>query len=468
MLTLENLKGKKIGIVGFGKEGQAIAGFLNSQHLVATVYDQKTRENFSQEVLAKLELEGFLFQFADSLDSFGDTEIIFRSPGFPRLSSAIIEAESRGAVITSQTKWFFDNCPAPIIGVTGTKGKGTTVTLIAEILNKAKALGVVSEMLKEETNVYVTGNIGKDDPFVILEHLKSTDLVVFELSSFQLQDLTRSPKLAVCLMVTQEHLDHHKDVEEYRKAKSSIVNYQSETDFCVYNTDYPGSVEISLLSVGRRFAVSRRNHVKMGVFAQGEQIVVSGMLENGSINVANRLLRGSHNLENICAAVASCVILGIPLEIQKDVILDFKGLEHRLEFVGEFRGVRFYNDSISTVPESSIAAIEAFSQPKIIILGGSDKGSEFDQLAKTLERSNMRGVILVGQMTDKIQNAINEHMPKFPILTGARNMQEIFSQIREIAQSGDVVVLSPACASFDMFINYKDRGDQFKRLANSY
>ena len=468
MLTLENLRSKKIGIVGFGKEGQAVASFLDSQNLFATVYDSKNRDEFDDEVLKKLEANRFTFKFGESLKSFDDSEVIFRSPGFPRLSEGLLEAETRGAIITSQTKWFFDHCPALIIGVTGTKGKGTTVTLIAEILNKAKELGIVSDIILEDSDIYVTGNIGKDDPFELLRKLKNTDIVVFELSSFQLQDLTKSPRIAVCLMITQEHLDHHKDIEEYRRAKSSIVRYQNESDVCIYNWDYPGTVAIGRLGQGRKFMVSRHRQIENGVYASGEQIIVSGMMQNGKIDVSKRILKGAHNLENICSAVAVAVMLGVPLEVQQGTIVNFKGLEHRLEFVGEVRGVKFYNDSISTVPESSMAAIEAFKEPKVIILGGSDKGSEFDQLATTMQNSNIRCAVLIGEMTNKIHQALEAHGSEYPILTGANNMQEVLAQVKSIAQSGDVVLLSPACASFGMFKNYKDRGEQFKEWVSKF
>jgi UDP-N-acetylmuramoylalanine--D-glutamate ligase len=469
MLTLEDITAAKIGILGFGKEGQAVANFLHRHGLTATVFDnKKTRTDFPAEQLAGFEQQGFAFELGKDFGDFSGCAVLFRSPGIPRLSPAIVAAESRGVIITSQTKWFFDYCPARIIGVTGTKGKGTTVSLIARILQAAHLADVTGPYMKSSTKIYVTGNIGKQDPLDILPELSSDDIVVFELSSFQLQDLTRSPWAGVCLMVTQEHLDHHTSVEEYQHAKSSIIAHQSSDDIAIYSDDYPASIAIGQSGKGHTFAYSRFHSVRSGVYAEGEQIHIAGMPTSGDFTVADRLLRGAHNLENICAAVAVGASVGVPLEVLAQAIKEFPGLEHRLEFVGEYEGVSFYNDSISTVPESSIAALQAFEEPKIIILGGSEKGSDFIELGKVVAASNMRGVILIGDMTERLAAALQQAGNTALVVSGARSMSEIFAQIAGMAQTGDVVLLSPACASFGIFKNYQDRGEQFKAAARQF
>ncbi|KKU72946.1 MAG: UDP-N-acetylmuramoylalanine-D-glutamate ligase [Candidatus Amesbacteria bacterium GW2011_GWB1_47_26] len=315
-------------------------------------------------------------------------------------------------------------CPGKIIGVTGTKGKGTTATLIYEIL---KAAG---------KKVFFGGNIGKG----IFEHLDEMDkdsLVVLELSSFQLIDLHKSPHVAVMLMMTSEHQDWHKSPDEYVEAKSKITQFQMPNDFVVYNQDYP-------------------NSVKIGMQGKGQKIAVSGNDWKGEMR-----LRGGHNRENVAAAAAVAKIFGIQYSVFGEVIKNFKGLEHRLEEAATVDGVTYFDDSFSTTPETTIAAIKAFTEPLILIAGGSEKGSDFTELGKVIsEAKNIKAVILIGLMAERIKEKISNEEIK--ILRGAKNMAEILEQVKSVAESGDVVVLSPAAASFDMFANYKDRGDQFK------
>lgn len=469
MLTLEDLKKAHVGIIGFGKEGQAVARFLKQNELTAHIYDEQLQSTFPEEELAMFKAAGFIFHFGEKLSSFSDSTILFRSPGFHRLHPALVNAEAHGAIVTSQTKFFFDHCVAPIIGVTGTKGKGTTATLIARILEAACEAKVANNLLHPETRIFVTGNIGKMDPFDILPTLTPHDIVVFELSSFQLQDLTVSPRIGVCLMVTQEHLDHHADLAEYHAAKSSIVAYQGSGDYAVYSDDYPASQQIGAKGNGAKYTFSRYHAVKQGAYTQENIIHLISVPESGTFNLADKLLPGAHNLENICAGSLAAGLAGAPLSIIERSVLNFSGLEHRLEYVGEYGGVKFYNDSISTVPESAIAALNSFTIPTVLILGGSEKNSDFTELAKTISASpHVRGIIVVGLTAERIVNALNNAGYSGTIKQGAHTMTEIFTQIHELAMSGDVVLLSPACASFGMFKNYKERGELFKEAAKKY
>lgn len=383
---------KKAVILGLGIDTQDVLPWLEKQGYEVTILDEKKGDKF------------------ENLEQY---DLIVRSPSVRPLRNA-----------SSKTKLFFDNFPGKIIGITGTKGKGTTATLIYEIL---KANG---------KNVYLGGNIGKgvfDIPF-------DKDVwVVLELSSFQLIDLHKSPHIAVVLMVTSEHMDWHRDIEEYIEAKKNIVSHQEKNDYAVVNKDYPNSVEI-------------------GKAALGKVIWISGKDKHYETQ-----LRGEHNQENIAAAVAVAKILKIPYE---DVVRNFRGLEHRLEKVAVKNGVTFYNDSFSTVPETAMAAIKSFSELEILILGGSSKNSDFSELGKTINKApNIRGVILIGEEGSRI----------FKLLKGLKNlkllkdtnMAEIVKMAYNMAKSGDVILLSPACASFGMFKNYKDRGNQFKEAVQN-
>lgn len=351
---------------------------------------------------------------------FGDLnpfDLIVRNPAVYRYRPEIVEAEKAGVEVSSKTKIFFDVCPGKIIGVTGTKGKGTTTTLIYEIL---KAAG---------KDVYLGGNIGTGIFRNLLE-LDRNSWVVLELSSFQLIDLHKSPHIA----------------------------YQTKENFAVVNKDYPNSVE-----VGRE--------------GKGKKIWVSG---KDARRIKTRL-RGEYNKENIAAALAVADIVGVPRDTAEKVVADFKSLKHRLEEVATVGGVTFYNDSFSTTPETAIAAIKSFAEPEILILGGSTKYSDFTSLGETIARAeNIKAIVLIGEEGERIKQVMltasargglwkGGERPR--IVGGGRKMEEIVKTAYNNAAKGDVVLLSPACASFDMFLNYKDRGEQFKasvkRLAES-
>ncbi len=470
MMTIEQLQAKRIGIIGFGKEGQAVARFLRRHGLQAFVFDEQSRSGFPEELIRELEGAGFAFQIGTPITDFSGVDIVFRSPGFHRLHPALRAAEAAGLVVTSQTKWFLEQCPAQVIGVTGTKGKGTTVSLIARCLEESIAQGGVVNHISPNAAVFVTGNIGKTDPLDLLDVLEPKDFVVFELSSFQLQDVTTSPHVAVCLMVTSEHLDHHKSLEEYHAAKAPIANYQKLDDVIIYAADYEISRRIGQLSRGAKYSYTRTSGGAYGATIQNEKdmIVFHGTPTEGSIDLQGRVLRGAHNLENMAAAALAAQAVGVSLSTITHALVTFPGLEHRLEYVRTVNGVTFYNDSFATTPESTMAAIAAFDDPKIVILGGSEKNSDFNNLAKCIaDTVSVRSLIVIGVTAPRILQALQTAGYTGAYVTGAMTMNEIGKQILEVAQSGDVVLLSPACASFDMFPNYKERGAQFKAYVNS-
>ena len=422
-----DFKGKKIAVLGRGIEGESSAKFLLGQGADVTILDEKEDRDYLK-----------------NLDSY---DLIVRSPGVK-----LDILEKCKDKVTSQTKIFFDLCPGPIIGVTGTKGKGTTSSLIYEMLKEAGK------------DVYLGGNIGTP-PLYFTTNLKKDSIVVLELSSFQLLDLGKSPHIAVMLMTTREHLNWHKDVLEYIDAKRNILRHQTESDFAVVNKDYPASREADVHTPGQVFYISREDEVVEGCFVKNENITVRrGGVEQEIVETAEIILPGKHNLENICAATMVAILAGVSRKDIAKVIKTFKGLEHRLELVSEVNGVKYYDDSFSTTPETAIAAIEAFEAPEILILGGSSKNSDFSELGKIIfERHNIKAIIGIGEEWERIKKSIGYQVSRIKYIENCKNMKEVVEKASEIAHDGDIVLLTPACASFGMFANYKDRGDQFKK-----
>ncbi|OGH02845.1 MAG: UDP-N-acetylmuramoylalanine--D-glutamate ligase [Candidatus Levybacteria bacterium RIFCSPHIGHO2_01_FULL_37_17] len=434
---MKDFNKKKIAIIGKAVEGESSAKFLKGKGADVTILDISQGESY-----------------LDGLDKY---DLIVRSPGIKISKLITHNSEQITSKITSQTKLFFDMCPCPIIGVTGTKGKGTTSTLIYEMLKKSGK------------DVYLGGNIGKA-PLEFIEQLNSSAVVVLELSSFQLQDLHKSPHIGVMLMVTSDHLDgsnnrnYHDSVEEYISAKRNILRFQTKSDFAILNRDYPPSIESDILTEGKVYFVSREREVEEGCFARDGKIVIRANGENIEVVKTSELgLRGEHNFENACSAALAAFLEGVKVEDIKEVLKTFKGLEHRLELVGKVNGVEYYNDSFSVVPEAAIAAIESFENPEILILGGSSKNSNFEELGQVLSsKKNIKAIIGIGKEWERIKAEMSPNS-KILLIEGADSMEKIVLAASKIALSGDVVLLTPACASFDMFKNYKDRGEQFKK-----
>ncbi len=423
-----DFKNKKIAVIGKGIEGEASFRFFKKVGASVDILDKNQGEDY--------------------LRNLDDYDLIVRSPG---VKHSLLKVNKDK--ITSQTKLFFDFCPGEIIGITGTKGKGTTTSLIYEILKK------------QGIDAYLVGNIGKP-PLDILDKLTPQSKVVFELSSFQLLDLDKSPHIAVLLMVTSEHLDYHKNLEEYIEAKRNILKFQSEKDFAIINRDYPSANEADILTKGKIFQISTEQDVlENGAFIKDNAIWYKRDGEEEFVcETSQVLLPGKHNLENVLPAIIVSKIYNTSNETIISTLENFKGLEHRLELAREIGGVKYYDDSFSTIPETAIAAINAFDSPEILILGGSGKKSDFKTLGKIIsENKNIKAIIGIGEEWKRIKQEISDPNHRMIIVEGAKNMQQIVLAASKIAKAGDVVLLSPACASFGMFKNYKDRGDQFKK-----
>ena len=436
----------KIVIAGYGVEGQSSLCYFQKKFPEASflVADERDRVDGLPDNV------GYQVGFA----GLNDADLIIRSPS---LSPEKIKTSGK---IWSATNEFFDKCSAPIIGVTGTKGKGTTCSLIASILQQAGQI------------VHLVGNIGVP-ALDVLPKIKKTDIVVYELSSFQLWDLEKSPHVAVVLMIEPDHLNVHADFVDYLNAKKNIRRHQQLADTCLYHPTNKYSQEVAaapldrLLDTGDNYG-NTLDFAQRYAIPDDDQVYVQDgyfCVQNRQICSTDHLrLPGAHNLENACAAISAVTELPITVTDEQYAagLESFTGLPHRLKFVAEKNGVRYYDDSISTMPGSAIAALKAFTEPKILILGGSDKGADYTELAQEIARQQMRAVVVNGANASEIIEILHKNkiscrvvqleMAPMPIVVEAAVNQ---------AQPGDVVILSPAAASFDMFKSYNDRGEQF-------
>lgn len=422
----------KVAIAGYGLEGRAAAGYYRKLGNDVTILDAQ------EDILLPPGVEGRLG--AKYLDHLDDFDLIVRTAGLkPKLLKT-------SKPISSSTREFFARCPAPIIGITGTKGKGTTSTLIARMLEAAGK------------KVFLGGNIGVP-ALSFLSEITAGDIVVLELSSFQLMDIEQSPATAVVLMISPDHQDWHDDMAEYVAAKARLVRYQQPGDRCIFNARNALSSKIAQTSPGQRVPYMD----PAGCDVTDGQITMAGIVV---CSVAEVGLIGPHNLENICAAVAAIWPLIDDKKVISKVIKSFKGLPHRLELVGEAEGVRYFDDSFSTNPETTMAAIQSFADPKVLILGGSDKGADFSQLAEAVKSGNVRQVIAIGATAPAIASSLR--LSGFNAITeGPADMPAILKAAQNAALPGDIVLLSPGCASFGLFQDYKDRGNQFKAAVSA-
>ena len=406
----------KIVIAGFGVEGQSNLRYFREKFPEADflVADERKKVDNLPENVA----------YQTGFSGLEDADLIVRSPSLPP------KKIKTSGQIWSATNEFFANCPATIIGVTGTKGKGTTCSFISSILRAAGK------------TVHLVGNIGVPALDILLK-IEKNDIVVYELSSFQLWDLQKSPHVAVVLMIEPDHLNVHADFNDYLAAKANIAKSQTADDYVVYNSQNEFSSSIADASLAQK---------KEYPFALSDDIISAIRLP------------GKHNVDNACAAILAVksILPNVSDDEIKKGLSEFTGLPHRLKFVAEKYGVKYYDDSISTTPGSAIAALKAFAEPKILILGGSDKGADYSELAKEIARQNVRLIIINGANADEIGEVLREEKVDCDIVQlNMAGMKEVAKSAKNKAQSGDVVILSPAAASFDMFKSYSDRGEQF-------
>lgn len=441
----------KIALIGFGLEAKSAYDYFKS------IDQNNTFEIYDENLKSKIELPNGVKFFGDFHDfSKIQADLIVRTPA---VNPSRLPKNTK---ITSVTNLFFEKCPAPIIGVTGSKGKGTVSSFIVEIL---RAAGL---------RVHLVGNIGLP-ALNELSKIKKDDAVIYELSSFQLWDAQKSPHIAILNNLEVDHLDVHNGFEDYVAAKMNIAKNQTENDFFIFNAENPivlknvENLKSQLKAELQPFQNYNLAHIQENYFLWGDE----ALFETDILKIT-----GEHNQKNACAAmIATFDFLrkkGFEIEeifdFWREGLSKFTGLPHRLKFVREFEGVRFYDDSIATTPGSAIAALNSFEKPKILILGGSNKGADLSELIEKITKmpeQELRKVILMGAESEKLaQKLISSGFERFINLGAKTNMQEVVKTAFENAQSGDVVILSPAHASFDMFKSYVDRGEQFVENVN--
>ena len=453
---IESLRHKTVAVIGIGVSNAPLLELLLAEGIRVTACDKRSREQMGEQAEHLEQLGCELHLGADYLKDL-DADVIFRTPGLRPDVPEIAACVDRGAVLTSEMEVFFEVCPCPIIAVTGSDGKTTTTTIIAELL---KAAG---------RRVWVGGNIGH--PLLCeADGMLATDYAVLELSSFQLMTMKHSPHIAVVTNLAPNHLDVHRDMAEYVAAKENIFRHQSGEDVAVFNADNDITAEQSRRAPGRARLFSRQDEVADGVFLRGEDIVCrSGGHERVVMTTGDIKIPGVHNVENYMAAIAAVDGL-VPDEVIRDFAREFGGVEHRIELVRTYRGVRYYNDSIASSPSRTIAGLRSFHEKVILIAGGYDKHIPFDVLGPEIVE-HVKLLVLCGATADKIRAAVENapgYQPGKPEIRDVTPFTAAVEAARDRAQPGDVVTLSPACAAFDQFKNFAERGKFFKSIVNGW
>ena len=453
---VDSLRNKTVAVLGVGVSNTPLVRLLLQNGVSVAVCDKRTRQQMGA-LADELERGGCTLRLGpDYLEGLHE-DVIFRTPGLRPDMPQIAAAVSDGSVLTSEMEAFFQVCPCPIIAVTGSDGKTTTTTIIAELL---KAAG---------KTVWLGGNIGH--PLLCdADRMRPEDYAVLELSSFQLMTMERSPHIAVVTNLAPNHLDMHRDMAEYVAAKENIFRHQRSGDIAVFNADNAITAEQSYRAVGRSRLFSRQSEQRDGVFLRGEDIVCRSTAgERVIMTTSDIKIPGVHNVENYMAAIAAVDGL-VPDDIIRDFARSFGGVEHRIELVRTYHGVRYYNDSIASSPSRTIAGLRSFPEQVILIAGGYDKHIPFDVLGPEIVE-HVKLLVLCGATAGKIRAAVEQapgYRPDHPEILEVTPFQRAVEAARDRAQPGDVVTLSPACAAFDQFKNFMERGKTFKAIVNGW
>lgn len=452
--------GRTALVIGLAREGIDLTRFLTAHGSNVVVSDQKSEADLAEAITTldaanvlggrtsddqtgtvALRLGGHDLAHLDNVD------VVYASPGVPPEHLLLDEARRRGIRISSLVELFFALCPAPILGITGSAGKSTTTSLIGEMFGAAGR------------DVFVGGNIGR--PLLgKLEHMTERSWVVMELSSFQLEPLTVSPHIALITNVTPNHLDRHPSMEAYWAAKGQILAHQGPSDWAILNTDDAWTMRYRPNGRVLRFSMEG---VVEGAYLADRQVMLFGepLLDVGAIP-----LRGRHNVANVLAACASAQAAGIDRQAMTAAIRTFRGVPHRLQTVAEHDGVTFVDDSIATAPERSIAALEAYDEPLVLIAGGRDKHLPMDTWSRSIVRK-VRHVVLLGEMSDQVEEAVRRADPSYSAISRATSMEQAVRLAAAVARSGDVVLLSPGGTSYDMYRDFEERGHDFARAVKA-
>ena len=449
------LNGKRVLVVGLGKSGVASALFLKAYGARVTVSDTKSGDDLRNEIPVLLDHGITVETGGHGERTFQGQDLIVVSPGVPVDAPPLAQARSLGESVVGEIELAAQFLPGPIIAITGSNGKTTTTTLTGEIM----AAGGFPTL--------VGGNIGT--PAISLAERATRDsVIVLEVSSFQLETIqTFRPKVSVILNVTPDHLDRHRTFDAYVNAKARIFENQRGDDFTVLNADDPTCVSMAARTKAQVFWFSRQKEVERGAWVrEGAVLFRDSRGQREILQVSDIPLKGAHNLENVLAAVCAGALMGCAPEKIRQAVANFKAVEHRLEFVATIRGVDYYNDSKATNVDATIKALESFPANIHLILGGKDKGSDYSVLNDLL-RQRVKRVYTIGAAAAKIESQIVSTKNGGPELVHAETLENAIRKASTIAQPGDIVLLAPACASFDQFKNYEQRGGLFKEIVRS-
>ena len=450
------LKNRKVAVIGLGVSNLPLLDYLHEKGSIVTVFDDRNTEKISKEAIEKVNKYEFETSFGENnLDKLVGFDLIFRSPSCMPTKKELVEEEKRGAIVTSEIEMLMEMAPCKVIGVTGSDGKTTTTSLIYEIVKNAGY------------NTHLGGNIGIP-LFTKLKDIESEDVIVLELSSFQLMNMNISADISVITNITPNHLNIHASYEEYIDAKKNIFKNQKEDGIVVLNYDNELTRNCRLEANGKVIYFSSKEKLENGIIVDNDVIKeCEDRLRKHIINTKDIHLRGMHNYENVAAAIAATKSF-IDIDTIVDAIKKFKGVEHRIEFIRELDGVKWYNDSIGTSPTGTIAGLNSFSEDIILIAGGYDKHLDYEPIAKPIV-DNVKGLILIGQTSEKIYEAVTKELEKENKeldIYQCNEFPQIVEVARKIAKTGQVVLFSPASASFDLFENFAQRGNKFKELVN--
>lgn len=442
-----DLNGKRVLVVGLGKSGIASALFLKAHGAQVTVSDAKPPDQLSEDINHLLDRGIVVETGGHGERTFRGQDLIVVSPGVPVDSPPLMQARSLGEPVIGEIELAARFLPKNIVAITGSNGKTTTTSLTGEVLAAGGYRAIVG------------GNIGTP-AISLVEQATAESFVVLEVSSFQLETIeTFRPKIAVVLNVTPDHLDRHRTFEAYVNAKARIFENQQAEDFAVLNADDPACAGMATRTRAQIFWFSRKKEMKQGAYVHQGKIVFRDARGPQEIMLVSEIsLKGSHNLENVLAAVSVGTLLGCAPEKIRLAVQEFKAVEHRLEFVATIRGVEYYNDSKATNVDATIKALESFPANIHLILGGKDKGSDYGVLNNLL-RERVKRVYTIGAAATKIESQIRASNAD---IVRAETLENAVKRAAETANSGDIVLLAPACASFDQFRNYEHRGKVFK------
>lgn len=451
------LDGKKVAIIGMGVSNVPLLDYFYDKNAKVTVFDKR---NLSDEIMEKINKYRYEVEIGEyNLSRLNGFDIVFRSPSVLPTREELVTAANKGAIITSEIEMVLKLAPCKIIGVTGTEGKTTTTSIIYEILKSSGK------------NCFLGGNIGKPI-FTEIKNMKPEDIVVLELSSFQLMGMEVSPDISVVTNMYPDHLNIHSSYEEYQQAKKNIFLHQNENGVVILNYDNEITRKFADEVKSNLVYFSSLQKLKNGYVYDRKDETIKRYANGKSENILKKQeikLRGIHNYENICAALAATASI-VDEKSQIKAIKEFNGVEHRLEFVRELNGVKYYNDSIGTSPASTIAGLNAFDENIILLAGGSDKGLDYTEIGETIAKK-VRVLLLTGPTAEKIENATKLAMNKAGKETveiiHCKDLQEAVSTANEKAKSGEIVLMSPASASFDAFKNFIERGIKFKEFVNN-